>query len=74
MTYWDYDITMTKNGIEFDEEITLQSLKKYHDFNEGDLFLLVVLNGKVCLIKKNEEQVTYSQNLPIVQLDRTTAF
>ncbi len=55
MTYWDYDITMTKNGIEFDEEITLQSLKKYHDFNEGDLFLLVVLNGKVCLIKKNEE-------------------
>ena len=55
MTYWDYDITMTKNGIEFDEEITLQGLKKYHDFNEGDLFLLVVLNGKVCLIKKNEE-------------------
>ena len=74
MTYWDYEITMTKNGIEFDKEITLQSLKKYHDFNEGDEFLLVVLNGKVCLIKKDEEQVTYSLYLPIVQLDRTTAF
>tara|TARA_B100001057_G_C22582106_1_gene845565 strand:+ start:611 stop:826 length:216 start_codon:yes stop_codon:yes gene_type:complete len=55
MTYWDYEIAMTENGIEFDKEITLQTLKKYHDFNEGDEFLLVVLNGKVCLIKKNEE-------------------
>jgi hypothetical protein len=52
--YHDYTLTINSKTIELDSEITIQQLKQRHGLYPGDEFVMVVLKGKVCLVKSDK--------------------
>ncbi len=53
MRYLDYEFNIHEDCIEFDKELTMESLEQ-HNFKEGDEFVLIVLAGKVNLVKADK--------------------
>ena len=54
MRYLDYEFTIREDCIEFDKELTIESIEKSGNFKQGDEFVLIVLAGKVNLVKADK--------------------
>jgi len=54
LRYLDYEFTIHEDCIEFDKELTIESVEKSGNFKQGDEFVLIVLAGKVKLIKADK--------------------
>ena len=49
MRYLDYEFIEEDSNIEFDTEITMGIMKRHGNFKEGDMLVLIELDGKVLL-------------------------
>lgn len=54
MRYLDYEFTIDEDSIEFDTEITMGIMKRHGNFKEGDMLVLIELDGKVYLVKADK--------------------
>tara|TARA_B100002019_G_C20847869_1_gene393151 strand:- start:116 stop:301 length:186 start_codon:yes stop_codon:yes gene_type:complete len=54
MRYLDYEFTIDEDCIEFDTEITMSALKRHGNFKEGDMLVLIELDGKVNLVNADK--------------------